>query len=100
MLPIVNESVTGDKVSIYNELTHAKHPLNGLRLRNSTALHLMQGPITVFDDNAAFGRSNWRKMKGVAIVELQNGHRRHAEIHWYEAHWIGRKWLKIKQFLD
>jgi hypothetical protein len=55
MLPIVNESVKGDKVSIYNELTHVKHPLNGLRLKNSTDLHLMQGPITVFDDSAYAG---------------------------------------------
>jgi len=49
---------------------------------------------------AAFGGSNWRKMKGIGIVELQNGVRRRAEIHWYEAHGIGRKWLKIKRFLD
>jgi len=49
---------------------------------------------------AAFGGSNWRKMKGVATVELADGHRRRAEIHWYEAHGIGRKWLKIKRFLD
>ena len=49
---------------------------------------------------AAFGGSNWRKMKGVAIVELESGHSRRAEIHWYEAHGIGRKWLKIKRFLD
>jgi hypothetical protein len=55
MLPIVNESVKGEKVSIYNDLTHVKHPLNGLRLKNSTDLHLMQGPITVFDDNAYAG---------------------------------------------
>jgi len=55
MLPIVNESVKGEKVSIYNEQTQAKHPLNGLRLKNSTDLHLMQGPITVFDDNAYAG---------------------------------------------
>jgi hypothetical protein len=55
MLPIVNESVKGEKLSIYNESTHAKHPLNGLRLKNSTALHLMQGPITVFDDSAYAG---------------------------------------------
>ena len=48
MLPIVNESVEGAKVSIYNEATHAKHPLSGLKLKNSTDLHLMQGPITVF----------------------------------------------------
>ncbi|MCE9528171.1 MAG: DUF4139 domain-containing protein [Planctomycetales bacterium] len=55
MLPIVNESVSGDKVSIYNEATHAKHPLNGLRLKNTTDLHLMQGPMTVFGDGAYAG---------------------------------------------
>lgn len=55
MLPIVNESVGGEKVSIYNEGTHAKHPLNGLRLKNTTDLHLMQGPMTVYDDGAYAG---------------------------------------------
>ena len=55
MLPIVNETVKGDKVSIYNEFVQAKHPLNGLRLVNSTALHLMQGPVTVFDGGAYAG---------------------------------------------
>jgi len=55
MLPIVNETVKGDKVSIYNEMVQAKHPLNGLRLVNSTALHLMQGPVTVFDSGAYAG---------------------------------------------
>lgn len=55
MLPIVNDSVQGEKLSIYSERTHAKHPLNGLRLKNTTDLHLMQGPITVFDDGAYAG---------------------------------------------
>ena len=55
MLPIVNESVSGEKVSIYNEGTHVKHPLNGLRLKNTTDLHLMQGPMTVFDDGSYAG---------------------------------------------
>jgi hypothetical protein len=55
MLPIVNESVKGEKVSIYNEAVQAKHPLNGLRLVNSTDLHLMQGPVTVFDGGAYAG---------------------------------------------
>lgn len=55
MLPIVNESVVADKLSIYNPSVHAKHPLNGLKLTNSTDLHLMQGPITVFDDGAYAG---------------------------------------------
>ena len=44
MLPIVNEAVEGAKVSIYNQRVHAKHPLHGIRLRNATALHLLQDP--------------------------------------------------------
>jgi hypothetical protein len=55
MLPIVDESVQGEKVSIYNQNVHAKHPLAGLKLKNSTALHLLQGPITVFDGGAYAG---------------------------------------------
>ena len=49
MLPIVNGAVKGEKLSIYNSAVHPKHPLNGLKLINSSGLHLMQGPITVFD---------------------------------------------------
>ena len=45
----------GEKVSIYNPAVQAKHPLNGLKLTNSTELHLMQGPITVFDGGAYAG---------------------------------------------
>jgi len=55
MLPIVNEEVQGEKVSIYDPNVQAKHPLNGLRLTNSTKLHLMQGPVTVFDDSMYAG---------------------------------------------
>jgi hypothetical protein len=55
MLPIVNQNIAGDKVSIYNENTQAKFPLNGIRLTNTTGLHLMQGPITVFDAGAYAG---------------------------------------------
>ncbi len=55
MLPIVNEPVKGDKVYIFNRSVHAKHPLAGLRLKNSTELHLQQGPITVFEDDEYAG---------------------------------------------
>lgn len=55
MLPIVNADVEGEKLSIYNENVHAKHPLNGLRLKNTTDLHLMQGPITVLDEGVYAG---------------------------------------------
>jgi hypothetical protein len=55
MLPIVNESAQGEKVSIYNAAVQPKHPLCGLRLKNSTNLHLMQGPLTVFDGGVYAG---------------------------------------------
>ena len=55
MLPIVNGDIGGEKLSIYNERVHLKHPLNGFRLKNSTALHLLQGPITVFDGGTYAG---------------------------------------------
>lgn len=55
MLPILNQDIAADKVSIYNRATHEKFPLNGLILDNSTGLHLMQGPITVFADNVYAG---------------------------------------------
>jgi len=47
-----------------------------------------------------FGHGRWRKAKGVVMVCLQNGNVRKAEIHWYEAHDIGRKKIKIKKFMD
>ena len=47
-----------------------------------------------------YGAGRWRKMKGVADVRLQSGGIRKAELHWYEAHGIGRKKMKIKRLLD
>jgi len=47
-----------------------------------------------------YGTGRWRKLKGIATVRLQSGALRRAEIHWYEAHGIGKVKLKIKQFLD
>lgn len=47
-----------------------------------------------------YGPGRWRKMKGVATVQIANGKIRKAEIHWYEAHGIGKKRMKIKRFLD
>jgi hypothetical protein len=55
MLPIVAEEVKGEKLSIYNQSVQPKHPLNGFRLKNTSSLHLMQGPITVFDAGAYAG---------------------------------------------
>jgi hypothetical protein len=49
LLPIVGKDVAGTRVSIYNERTQAKFPLLGLKFKNTSGLHLMQGPITVFE---------------------------------------------------
>jgi hypothetical protein len=57
LLPIVNKEVEGQRVSIYNQATHPKFPLLGLRFKNTSGLHLMQGPITVFDGSSYAGDS-------------------------------------------
>ncbi|MEP7343397.1 MAG: hypothetical protein ABI977_37075 [Acidobacteriota bacterium] len=43
-----------------------------------------------------YGRARWRKMKGTAKVRLLDGTIHTAEIHWYEAHGIGKRDFKIK----
>ena len=49
LIPIINQNIAGKKVSIYNASVNARHPMNGIKLTNDTKLHLMGGPITVFD---------------------------------------------------
>ena len=48
----------------------------------------------------SYGAGRWRKLKGVATVRLLNGRVTRAELHWYEAHGIGKKDLKIKRYID
>jgi hypothetical protein len=50
--------------------------------------------------NRMYGKARWRKMKGVALVRLRDGSIRYAELHWYEAHGIGKKEIKRKRYLD
>src|SRR3974377_2240678 len=57
MLPIVGKDIEGGRVSIYNEATQAKFPLLGIKLKNTSGLHLMQGPITVFEGSNYAGDS-------------------------------------------
>lgn len=47
-----------------------------------------------------YGDGRWRKLKGVASIALFDGTIRLAEIHWFEAHGIGKKMMKIKRFMD
>lgn len=55
MLPIVTEEIDGEKLSVWNPETHPKHPLNAIKLKNTSKLFLMQGPVTVFDDGVYAG---------------------------------------------
>ncbi len=47
----------------------------------------------------AYGGRRWRKLKGIATVELPDGSRARAEVHWYEADGVGRREMKLKAFL-
>ncbi|MBM3942196.1 MAG: hypothetical protein FJ316_04605 [SAR202 cluster bacterium] len=59
-----------------------------------TAIHDLAGLRRLY------GAGHWRKLKGVATIRLANGRIRFAELHWYEAHGIGRKEIKRKRYLD
>lgn len=47
-----------------------------------------------------YGDGRWRKLKGVATIRIKNGRLRQAELHWYEAHGIGKKEFKWKRYVD
>ncbi len=55
LLPIVGKDVEAARVSIYNPSVQPKHPLLGLRFKNTTGVHLSQGPITVFEGSTYAG---------------------------------------------
>ena len=74
---------------IVSDITNIETIAQGTGLRDRTRLWKQ------------YGRGRWRKLKGVAQVRLVNGKIRLAEIHWYEAHRIGKKEFKLKlPFLD
>ena len=52
MIPFVSSPVQAQAVSIFNPEVQAAHPLLGARLKNTSGLHLMGGPLTVFDEGA------------------------------------------------
>ncbi len=47
-----------------------------------------------------FGGRRWRKLKGIGRLRFPNGEVRLAELHWYEAHGVGRRKTKVKRVLD
>ena len=73
---------------IVGEITKVETMAVGTRIRELPRLEKL------------YGTGRWRKMKGEAMIRLQNGRVVRAELHWYEAHGIGRKEFKRKQYLD
>jgi hypothetical protein len=73
---------------IVGEITRVETIAAGRGIRDLARLH------------ERYGAGRWRKCKGVAMVRLVSGRVRPAEVHWYEAHGIGKKRFKIKRFLD
>ncbi len=55
LLPILNQNVSGERYAIFNESVDAARPLSALKLKNTSSLHLQQGPITVFDGGSYAG---------------------------------------------
>lgn len=47
-----------------------------------------------------FGPGRWRKLKDTAHVKFESGRIRRVELHWYQAHGIGKRKIKIKRYLD
>ncbi len=73
---------------IVGEVSHAETFAAGTAIRELPRLRKL------------YGRGRWRKRKGIARVRLPDGAIRLAEVHWYEAHGIGRKEFKIKRYVD
>jgi len=73
---------------IVGEITHVETFAIGSSIREIARLRKLHG------------RGRWRKRKGIARVRLPDGVTRLAEVHWYEAHGIGRREFKIKRYLD
>jgi len=70
---------------VLGAITHPETIASGRRIREIARLRRVYGP----------GR--WRKRKGFATVRFLDGTITRAEVHWYEAHGIGRKEIKLKQ---
>ncbi|MFO7902592.1 MAG: hypothetical protein ACQESR_06450 [Planctomycetota bacterium] len=69
-------------------------------IRNVETIAAGRGIRTLAQVRKRYGRGRWRKLKGEASVRLASGRIRRAEVHWYEAHGVGKKGFKMKRFLD
>jgi len=78
--------------------------VTGLKIRGSVLdeqIIAVRGAVrTLGRLSKAYGIGRWRKLKGRAHVELPDGSVALAEVHWYQAHGIGRRDMKIRRFLE
>jgi hypothetical protein len=73
---------------VISEITNVHRIAAGRRIRQLARLKKL------------YGRGHWRKMKGEALIRLASGEVRRAELHWYEAHGVGKRNMKFKRYLD
>ena len=73
---------------IFGEIQWSETIASGRRIRDLRRL------------NRVYGKTTWRKKKGIAKIRLEDGTVRLAELHWYEGHGKGRKETKIKKYLE
>jgi hypothetical protein len=77
-----------DEFTLVSEIVQIETIARGVGVRDRARL------------NRVYGRARWRKLKGQAMIRLSSGDVRRAEVHWYEAHGIGRREMKRKRYLD
>lgn len=69
-------------------------------IRNVETIAQGHGIREISELRELYGPGRWRKRKGVATVQIETGEVRLVELHWYEAHGIGKRRMKIKRYLD
>lgn len=82
-----NKHIMRPEVEVITEITDVETIAVGRSIRELDRLQRM------------YGRGRWRKLKGLATVRLPDDMTVFAEIHWYEAHGIGKKDFKVKRIL-
>ena len=75
-------------IRVLGEVSAVEVIATGSRIRELARVRRLHGP----------GR--WRKLKGIATVRLPDGTVSRAEVHWYEAHGVGRRVFKLKRLLS
>jgi hypothetical protein len=63
LIPILQTTMEGERVSVYNEATRRDRPMNGIRLQNTSDLTLEAGTLTVIDGDAYAGEALIERLK-------------------------------------